>query len=368
MADPASFSVPLRSLPEVGPIAPVVLGAMSFERLEPGHGRSGASYDAVFEAAREAGITAIDTAPLYGFGVSERVVGAWLRRTGAPMRVFTKVGLRWDDAHGDVLFETRGEDGRPVVVRRDGRPESVRLEIERSLERLGVPRLGLVQVHHRDPRVPIDETMGALVDAWREKKLEAVGVSNFRGDEVELAARAVERASHGALRLACTQDLYNLLSREAERDVVPALRARGLGFLAFSPLAQGLLTGAMGPDREVCDWRARTPLFSPANRRTIQAAVERELAPLARRYGVSPAAIALAWVLTREHVTAAIVGARDAAQLRSSVAALSLVGEPRRIDLHALARIGDAFAGLTLSTTPSLAARIGARVRRLFGR
>jgi aryl-alcohol dehydrogenase-like predicted oxidoreductase len=359
-----------RALPGVGPIRPLVLGAMSFERLEPGARRASAAYDAVFDAALEAGIDAIDTAPLYGFGVSERVVGDWRRRRGAKVHVLTKVGLRWDaaDGHGEVLFSTTGEDGRPLVVRRDSRPASIALELERSRERLGVERLGLVQVHHRDPHVPIDETMGALVDAWRAGTLEAVGVSNFRGDELELAARAVERLSQGALRLSCTQGLYNLLVRDAERDVLPAVRARSLGFLAFSPLAQGLLTGAMGPDREVRDWRAGTPLFSPANRRTIQAAVERELAPIARRHGVAPSAIALAWLLTREQVTGAIVGARDPAQLRESAAVLSLVGEPRAIDLHELARIGDAFASLSLATTPSLVERVGARVRRLFGR
>jgi aryl-alcohol dehydrogenase-like predicted oxidoreductase len=356
-----------RDLPGVGSVARVVLGAMTFERLAPGGVRARADYDAVFAAAAARGIEAIDTAPLYGFGDSERIVGDWLRRSGARMRVLTKVGLVWDapDAHGDVLFQTQGADGRPLVVRRDSRPRSVLAEIDRSRERLGVSRLDLVQVHHRDREVPIDETMGALCDAWRDGKVAAVGVSNHDAADLEQASRAIERLSGGALRLSCTQGLYNLLSREAERDVFKVVRARGLGFLAFSPLAQGLLTGAMGPERAVSDWRAQTPLFSVANRRVIAAAIDRELAPLARRHGVSVSALALAWAISREEITSAIVGARDAKQLTASLDALSLVAD-RAIDPRVLDRVGDAFSQLDLSLAPSPLEAVRARLRRLF--
>lgn len=359
-----------RSLPSVGTIARVVLGAMSFERLAPGATRASSEYDTVFAAAHEAGVDAIDTAPLYGFGASERIVGDWLKRSGARMSVLTKVGLVWDapDAHGDVLFQTKDERGGDLIVRRDSRPRSVLAEIERSRERLGLEVLPLVQVHHRDRRVPIDETMGALVDAWRAKKIGAIGVSNYDASDLETAARAVDRLSGGATRLSCTQGLYNLLSREAESDVLKVVRARSLGFLAFSPLAQGLLTGAMGPERVVTDWRAGTPLFSMTNRREIQAAIDRELAPLARRHGVSVSALALAWVISREPVTAAIVGARDATQLRGSLDALRLVSGDRAIDPRVLDRVGDAFSTLELSTSPPLAPRLRDRLRRWVGR
>ncbi len=359
-----------RALPGVGAVSRLVLGAMTFERLAPGSARPSGEYDAVFEAARARGISAIDTAPLYGFGASERIVGDWLRRSGAPMRVFTKVGLVWDapDEHGDVLFQTRDERGAPLVVRRDSRPSSVLAEIERSRERLGLDRLALVQVHHRDARVPIGETMGALVDAWRAKKLDAVGVSNFSASDLEEAARAVAKLSGGELALSCTQGLYNLLSRDAERDVLAVVRARNLGFLAFSPLAQGLLTGTIGPEREIHDWRAQTPLFSTGSRRVIRAAIDREIAPLARRHGVSAGAIALAWLLDREPVTAAIVGARNAAQLGGSLDALRLVGEARAIDRRELDRIGDAFSTLDLATRRSPWSALQERWTRLRGR
>lgn len=359
-----------RALPGLGSIARVILGAMTFERLAPGAARSVAEYDAVFEAARDAGVDAIDTAPLYGFGESERIVGGWVKRSGASLSVMTKVGLVWDapDAHGDVLFRAEDPSGRPIVVRRDSRPASVLAEIDRSRERLGLERLALVQVHHRDRSVPIDETMGALLDAWRQNKVAAIGVSNYDAADLETAARAVDRLSRGELRLSCTQGLYNLLSREAEADVLKVVRARSMGFLAFSPLAQGLLTGAMGPERVVDDWRSHGPLFSIANRREIQSAIDRELAPLARRHGVSVSALSLAWVISREPVTAAIVGARTAEQLRSSLAALPLVSGDHPIDPRTLDRVGDAFAALDLSTRPSLAPRVRDRIRRWIGR
>ncbi len=359
-----------RSLPGFGPVVRVVLGAMSFERLAPGGTRSSAEYDAVFEAAREAGLDAIDTAPLYGFGDSERIVGEWLKRSGARMSVFTKVGLVWDapDAHGDVLFQTSDPSGRPIVVRRDSRPRSVLAEIDRSRERLGLDRLAVVQVHHRDRLVPIDETMGALIDAWRSKKVAAIGVSNYDAADLETAARAVDRLSKGALQLSSTQGLYNLLARDAESEILKVVRARSLGFLAFSPLAQGLLTGAMGPDRAITDWRIGNPLFSAANRREIQAAIDRELAPLARRHGVSVSALSLAWVISRESITAAVVGARDAKQLRGSLDALRLVSGDQPIEPRVLDRVGDVFTSLELSTRPSLAPRIRDRIRRWAGR
>jgi len=282
----------------------------------------------------------------------------------------TKVGLVWGAPEGqaDVLFQTRDERGAPLVVRRDSRPRSVLAEIERSRERLGLERLALVQVHHRDARVPIAETMGALVDAWRAKKLDAVGVSNFSASDLEEAARAVAKLSGGELALSCTQGLYNLLARDAERDVLSVVRARNLGFLAFSPLAQGLLTGTIGPEREIRDWRAQTPLFSIASRRVIRSAIDREIAPLARRHGVSPGAIALAWLLDREPVTAAIVGARDATQLRGSLDALRLVGDARAIDRRELDRIGDAFSTLDLVARRSPLTALQERWAKLRGR
>ncbi|MDQ3036279.1 MAG: aldo/keto reductase, partial [Myxococcota bacterium] len=249
-------------------VSVVTLGAAAFGA--PGDDED-ARRAAVIRAALEGGVTAIDTAPLYGFGRSERVVARAIADRRPRPLVLTKVGLRWDDrsGHGEPMFKTRGERGEEIVVRRDSRPESILLEIERSLERLGVERLDLVQVHQRDRSVPIGETMGALRDAVLAGTVRHVGVSNYTGREVAEASAAL-----GDVPLASLQSELSLLSRDAERDGLVATRRLGAGFLAYSPLAQGLLGGGYGPERALRDgdWRAELPLFSARSRTAIAAA------------------------------------------------------------------------------------------------
>jgi len=350
-----------REIPSVGEVGALVLGAMGFERLSTDQ-LDVSRYDALLDHALAEGVTSFDTAPLYGFHGSERYLGSYAKRRGVALNVFTKVGLRWDDTHGDVLFAAT-VDGQLRRVRKDARPESITLGIEGSCERLGVSKLPLVLVHHRDKRVPIDETMGALVDAWKRGRVGAVGVSNHNAADVEIAARAVHKASEGKLALSCTQDLYNLLNRDAEKDLLRVNHLRGLGFLAFSPLAQGLLSGAMGPARVLNkdDWRGGMPAFSRSSRTLIQSVIERDVEPLARRHGVHISAVCIAWVIAQPGVSAAIVGARDRSQLREWLAAATL-----QLNERELARIGDAFASIEHVTRPNPLGGLLERVRGKF--
>ena len=306
-------------------VSVVTFGAMGFGSPRPDEDARRAG---VILAAIEAGVTAIDTAPLYGFGRSERVVGRAIAGLRRRPKVLTKVGLRWDcpSQHGDVLFAGADEAGEPVVVRRDSRPESILLEIERSLERLDVDRLDLVQVHHRDHRVPIAETFGALHDAVRAGTVAQVGVSNFTGHDVEEARRALSD-----IPLASLQSPLSLLSRDVERDGLLAARRLGAGFLAYSPLAQGLLTGAYGPERAVSDWRAGSPLFSREAREKIARAIDAVVVPIATRHGATATQVALAWVLAPPGVSAVIAGASSEAQARENAGAGRLRLEPREL-------------------------------------
>jgi aryl-alcohol dehydrogenase-like predicted oxidoreductase len=295
---------------------------------------------AVIEAAVEAGITAIDTAPLYGLGSSERIVGRALARLRTRPLVLTKVGLRWDDAseHGEPLFRTKGADGTALVVRRDSRPESVLLEIERSLERLRASPIDVVQLHHRDRRTPIGETMAALREAVRGGSVRAVGVSNFSPAEVEEA-----KAALGDVPLASVQEELSLVARGAIGTTLAAARKHGLGFLAYSPLGRGLLGGGYGPERALAqgDWRRELPLFSDRSRAAIARALEEVVRPIARRYGTSPPAIALAWALAQNGVTAVIAGASSEEQARENAKAGAL-----RLDASEMSRVDAAFAKL----------------------
>ncbi|MCX7809106.1 MAG: aldo/keto reductase, partial [Deltaproteobacteria bacterium] len=218
----------------------LALGTMAFDRA-----KGEASPEALLERAAQAGIRAIDTAPLYGFGEVESRIGQWFRAHGKVFEVWTKAGLEWDEAgHGEILFETESSSGKRLVVRRDSRPESLLRSIERSLERLGVEAIDLIQIHQRDRLVPLDESLSALFDAWRAKKVKAIGVSNFTPKDLDEGARVILRLSGGGLSLATAQYPLSLIDQKAKRDVFPVARRHGLGFLAYSPLGQGLLSGA----------------------------------------------------------------------------------------------------------------------------
>src|SRR5688572_31566392 len=149
-------------------ISPIVFGAMALGGKSANHDEE--TRVRTMQAAFDRGINAIDTAPLYEFGQSERIVGRALKGRRDRIVVMTKVGLRWDDDFGDVLFEFF-DDGRRRAVRKNSRPDSIRLEVDRSLERLGIDTIDLVQVHHPDPRTPIAETMGALLELRRAGKV-----------------------------------------------------------------------------------------------------------------------------------------------------------------------------------------------------
>jgi len=276
----------------------------------------------IIRAAIDAGSTSIDTAPLYGLGRSERLVGQAIRGRRAEVQILTKVGCRWDDpaGHGQVLFQVRDEHGRTLLMRRNCRPESVRLEVERSLTRLGVDVLDLVQVHRPDPDTPIPDTMGALADLLHEGKLHAIGVSNFDHRQVKRAQEAL-----GAIPLACDQVSYNVIDRWIERDLLPLVRAERIGVLTHTSLAGGALSGKFRPEAlSSADPRRNHVHAHPRNLRRIATALDRGLRPVAERHAVSVAQAALAWLLAQPGLSAVIVGASSPEQARASAAAADI--------------------------------------------
>ncbi len=289
---------------------------MGFSRGDP------AERVRTLHAAIDAGITSIDTAPLYDYGESERLVGQAIADRRARVQVLGKVGLRWDDDHGEVLFRAQQEGGPLRVVRRDSRPVSVRRDVEQSLRRLGIDALDLCQVHHPDATVPIADTMGELLRLRDEGKLRAIGVSNYSAAQIVEAVEAL-----GDVPLASVQAEYSLLRRAAEREVLGTTQEHGIGVLAYSPLLHGLLAGRMARKRRLPlgDHRRWDPAFHPLNVARVERARLEALEPLARRHGVAGAQIALAWLLHRPGVTAVIVGGSSPAQVRGNARAAELV-------------------------------------------
>lgn len=297
------------------------------------------------QAALDEGIDAIDTAPIYGLGRSELVVGRAIAGRRDEVRVLTKVGLRWDCEDGDLFFSSKREDGSPLAVYRNSRPESVKLEVERSLLRLGVEHIDLVQVHWPDPTTPVADTMGALAELRAAGKIGAIGVSNYDVDLLEQAVAAL-----GDVPLASVQPKYSLLAREIEADVLPWVRAHQVGLLAYSPLEQGLLSGKVRADRSFGEdeGRSRRATFLPANRARVNRLLDELVGPIAAAHGATMAQVVLAWTVQQPGVTVALAGARTASQARENAAAGDI--ELAREEWAAIDR---AFAGLQLEAPPT---------------
>jgi aryl-alcohol dehydrogenase-like predicted oxidoreductase len=264
---------------------------------------------AAIHRAVQAGVNWIDTAPIYGLGHSEEVVGRALAEIDPADRplVFTKCGL--------VPDPQRPSD-RP---RRSLRPESMRRELETSLRRLGVDRIDLYQVHRPDETgTPVEDSWGEIGRLIEEGKVRAAGVSNFELVELE----AYEAIRH----IDSLQPPFSLLNRDAAEQIEWCAR-HGVGVLAYSPMGSGLLTDTFSADRVKAlppdDWRRQDSEFR-GERLARNLALRDALRPIALRHEAPLSAVAIAWVLAWPGVTGAIAGARRAAQVDDWVKALGI--------------------------------------------
>ena len=250
----------------------------------------------------ELGINWIDTAPVYGDGQSEELVGKALQRLGTAHPLIATKCSRKVLADGSVTGQLD--------------TKSVKQECEDSLKRLGIEAIDLYQMHWPQPEQQIEEGWGAMIELLEEGKVRHIGVSNF--DVVQLERL---NAIHP---IASLQPPYNLLNRDAENELFDYCAAHKIGIVCYSPMARGLLSGAMSTERamqlESTDHRRREPMFQPPQLEEHLALVEK-LRTLAERNGRSVAELAIAWVLRRSEVTSAIVGARSQTQIAGTAAA-----------------------------------------------
>lgn len=277
----------------------------------------GASEDesiAAVHAAIDHGMTFIDTAPVYGFGRSEEVVGKALRGGRRQNVVLaSKCGLTWD---GDGYFHFASDERGKVAdastakykICRNGKAQSIRRGVEDSLRRLHTDVIDLMQTHWQDPTTPIEETMGELMRLKKEGKIRAIGCSNATAEDMDRYRAA------GALD--ADQEKYSMLDRQRERDSLPYCADNKLSFLAYSPLAQGLLTGAVPVEREFGegDGRRDNPRFSAENRRKVLAFLG-ELKPIADDHGLTYAQLVTAWTLSQRGCSHVLLGARSPKQV-----------------------------------------------------
>ncbi len=241
--------------------------------------------------ALDLGITLFDTAPVYGFGHSEMILGEVLKPYRDDIVLATKCGLRWE---------------RPEVrcIRKDATRQSIFEEIDDSLRRLRTDYIDLYQVHWPDPETPIEETMNALKSLQQSGKIRYFGVSNYSFSQLK------ESIKFGSV--ATQQVQYNLLYRSIEKEVIPYCREHAIGVLAYSPLASGVLTGKYDKSTHFSDWRAKGILgdfTGNAYERNIEKV--QELSELAQSSGKSCGQLAINWLLSQSGVTSALVGVKN---------------------------------------------------------
>ena len=275
---------------------------------------------AAIQAAIDEDISLIDTAPAYGKGLAEQIVGNAIRGRRDKVVLVTKCGLVWHTTRGNHFFDY---DGQPV--HRHLGAESIAYEVEQSLRRLGTDHIDLYITHWQDPTTPIAETMAALENLKRQGKIRAIGASNLSVTELEAYVEA------GGLD--AIQEEYSMVKRDIETSLLPLCLSRGVSMLSYSSLALGLLSGRMGPDRvfDGDDLRKNNPRFSIPNREKV-AALTRSLAPVAEAHKATPAQIVIAWTLQQPGITFSLCGARNPAQARENAAAGRIRLSPREIN------------------------------------
>jgi aryl-alcohol dehydrogenase-like predicted oxidoreductase len=304
------------------------LGTMGMSAYYTGAGADDAESIRTIHRALDLGITLIDTAEVYGPEVNEELVGRALEGRRDQVVLATKFGL--------ISHRNGGAHGI------DSSPDSIRVAVERSLRRLRTDRIDLYYQHRVDPDTPIEETVGALAELIDEGKIAHIGLS-------EAAPETIRRA-HAVHPITALQTEYSLWTRDPEAEILPLVRELGIGFVAYSPLGRGFLTGRLrSPDQlDPGDFRRANPRFEAANFEQNLRIVD-EVEAVAREAGATPAQVALAWLFAQGDDIAAIPGTKHVARLEENAAADALELTPDQLArLNALPTpAGDRYADMT---------------------
>jgi aryl-alcohol dehydrogenase-like predicted oxidoreductase len=292
-------------------VSRIGLGAMGMSHAYGGAGTDDAESVRTIHRALELGVTFIDTAEVYGPYTNEELVGRALKGRRDQVVVATKFGF---------ISHTGRDTGQL-----DSSPASIRTAVDGSLKRLGTDYIDLFYQHRVDPDTPIEETVGALAELVDQGKVRAIGLS-------EAGPETIRRA-HAVHPVAAVQSEYSLWTRDPEARVLPVLRELNIGFVPYSPLGHGFLTGKIRStdDFEDSDWRKNNPRFTGENfQRNLRLADE--VQAVAAEAGATPAQVALAWLLTRGDNIAPIPGTRRVSRLEENTAADAVQLTAEQID------------------------------------
>lgn len=278
-------------------------------------------------ASLDHGVTSIDTAPFYGFGLSEQMIGEAIKgKDRSKIQLLTKFGLVWDGSNqgkGEFFFDAE-ENGTKIPVYKFASKANIIKEIEESLKRLGTDYIDLLQLHWPDSTTPISETMEALDLLIRQGKIRTAGVSNYSVDQLKEAS--------GTLKLASNQVSYSMLNRAIENDLVPYSLETQTGIIVYSPMERGLLTGKYFKESKLKDNDHRNGYFSQFDLDKVKTFLE-AIEPITQSKGATLSQLVLRWTTLQPAISVVLAGARNAAQAIANAQAMNITITPGELQL-----------------------------------
>jgi aryl-alcohol dehydrogenase-like predicted oxidoreductase len=268
-------------------------------------------------SAYDNGMTTIDTAPVYGFGRSEELVGKAMHGVSRDQyQILTKFGMNWETEEGEYFFDSTDNNGKAFKMYKYAGKKKVRQECEDSLRRLKTDYIDLLQIHWPDNTTAISETMGEVLKLIEEGKVKAAGVCNYSAQQVEEALKTVNIVSN--------QVPYSMVNRNIEKEIVPQALKRGLGILPYSPLQRGLLSGKITRDYKfnAGDTRPGTKFYKPENLDRINAMLAK-IKPIADDHSATLSQVVINWTVNRPAMACVLVGARNEQQVKENIKSLS---------------------------------------------
>lgn len=286
-------------------------------------------------ASLDYGVTSLDTAPFYGMGLSEELIGEAIKgKSRDKIQLLTKFGLVWDGSNngkGDYFFDAEA-DGKTVPVFKYASKANIIKELEESLKRLGTDYIDLLQIHWPDATTPIDETMETLNLLIEQGKIRAAGVCNYDLSQLKEAERTIHLASN--------QVPYSMLNRGIEKDLLPFTIEKNIGIIAYSPMERGLLTGKYFKDAKLQSDDHRNGYFGQFSAENVKAFLDK-IEPIAQSKNASLSQLVLRWTTLQPGISVVLAGARNATQAieNAKSAALSISADEMKFINEAILEI-----------------------------
>jgi aryl-alcohol dehydrogenase-like predicted oxidoreductase len=316
-------------------VTPMAFGAWAIGGWMWGGAEEGEAIKAI-QAAYHHGITTIDTAPVYGFGRSEEIVGKAMHGIQRhSYQILTKFGMNWQTQEGEPFFDTVDNQGRPFKIYKWASKKRVMQECEDSLHRLKTDYIDLYQIHWPDNTTPVNETFEAVQILIQQGKVRAAGVCNYTTALVDESLKTI--------RLASNQVPYSLINRGVEKEIIPQAKDNHLSIIPYSPLQRGLLTGKIKPGHKFNegDTREGNRFYLDENIRRTNQLLD-QLKPIAAKYNATLAQLVINWTINQAGVGCVLVGARNEQQVKDNVGSLSFTLAIE--DIRTITALADKFS------------------------